>query len=81
MTSNWRISLCLPIIFNDYPAWSSNRPWNMMKIESVAEAKTLGFKSIVSLFVVFVKSMLCNWKVSLDAVMAMTGMMPLLRTL
>jgi formate/nitrite transporter len=44
------------------------------KILAVAEAKTLGYKSLGSdgLLVVFVKAMLCNWMVTLGAVMAMT---------
>jgi formate transporter len=44
------------------------------KILAVAEAKTLGYKSLGSegLFVVFVKALLCNWMVTLGAVMAMT---------
>lgn len=44
------------------------------KIHAVAEAKTLGYKSLGSegLLVVFVKAMLCNWMVTLGAVMAMT---------
>jgi formate transporter len=44
------------------------------KILSVAEAKTLGYKSLGSegILVVFVKAMLCNWMVTLGAVMAMT---------
>ncbi|MEH7177653.1 formate/nitrite transporter family protein [Neobacillus vireti] len=44
------------------------------KILDVAEAKTLGYKSLGSegLLVVFVKAMLCNWMVTLGAVMAMT---------
>lgn len=44
------------------------------KIIAVAEAKTLGYKSLGSdgLIVVFVKAMLCNWMVTLGAVMAMT---------
>lgn len=45
------------------------------KILAVAEAKTLGYKSLGSegLLVVFVKAMLCNWMVTLGAVMAMTS--------
>jgi formate transporter len=45
------------------------------KIYAVAEAKTLGYKSLGSdgLIVVFVKGMLCNWMVTLGAVMAMTA--------
>jgi formate transporter len=45
------------------------------KIVAVAEAKTLGYKSLGSdgLIVVFVKAMLCNWMVTLGAVMAMTS--------
>ncbi len=44
------------------------------KILAVAEAKTLGYKSFGSegLLVVFVKAMLCNWMVTLGAVLAMT---------
>jgi formate transporter len=44
------------------------------KILAVAEAKTLGYKSLGSegLMIVFVKAMLCNWMVTLGAVMAMT---------
>jgi formate/nitrite transporter FocA (FNT family) len=44
------------------------------KILAVAEAKTLGYKSLGSegLLVVFVKAMLCNWMVTLGAVIAMT---------
>jgi formate transporter len=44
------------------------------KIIAVAEAKTLGYKSLGTdgLIVVFVKAMLCNWMVTLGAVMAMT---------
>ncbi|MDQ1003110.1 formate/nitrite transporter [Neobacillus niacini] len=44
------------------------------KILAVAEAKTLGYKSLGSegLLVVFVKALLCNWMVTLGAVMAMT---------
>jgi formate transporter len=44
------------------------------KILAVAEAKTLGYKSLGSegLLVVFVKAMLCNWMVTLGAVLAMT---------
>lgn len=44
------------------------------KILDVAEAKTLGYKSLGSegLLVVFVKALLCNWMVTLGAVMAMT---------
>ncbi len=45
------------------------------KIFAVAEDKTLGYKSLGSegLIVVFVKAMLCNWMVTLRAVMAMTS--------
>jgi formate transporter len=45
------------------------------KILAVAEAKTIGYKSLGSdgLVVVFVKAMLCNWMVTLGAVMAMTA--------
>lgn len=45
------------------------------KIIAVAEAKTLGYKSLGSegLIVVFVKAMLCNWMVTLGAVLAMTS--------
>jgi len=45
------------------------------KILAVAEAKTLGYKSLGGdgLIVVFVKAMLCNWMVTLGAVMAMTA--------
>ncbi|MFJ5763532.1 formate/nitrite transporter family protein [Neobacillus sp. NPDC093182] len=44
------------------------------KILAAAEAKTLGYKSLGSegLLVVFVKALLCNWMVTLGAVMAMT---------
>lgn len=44
------------------------------KILAVAEAKTIGYKSLGSdgLVVVFVKAILCNWMVTLGAVMAMT---------
>jgi formate transporter len=44
------------------------------KILAVAEAKTLGYKNLGAegLLVVFVKAMLCNWMVTLGAVMAMT---------
>jgi formate transporter len=44
------------------------------KILAVAEAKTLGYKSLGAegFLVVFVKAMLCNWMVTLGAVMAMT---------
>jgi formate transporter len=44
------------------------------KILAVAEAKTIGYKSLGSegLLVVFVKAMLCNWMVTLGAVLAMT---------
>jgi formate transporter len=44
------------------------------KILAVAEAKTLGYRSLGSegLLVVFVKAMLCNWMVTLGAVLAMT---------
>jgi formate transporter len=44
------------------------------KILAVAEAKTLGYKNLGTegLLVVFVKAMLCNWMVTLGAVMAMT---------
>ncbi|MFP7296613.1 formate/nitrite transporter family protein [Neobacillus niacini] len=44
------------------------------KILAVAEAKTLGYKSLGSdgFLVVFVKAVLCNWMVTLGAVMAMT---------
>lgn len=45
-----------------------------VKILAVAEAKTLGYKSLglEGLLVVFVKAVLCNWMVTLGAVMAMT---------
>jgi formate transporter len=45
------------------------------KIIAVAEAKTLVYKSLGTdgLMVVFVKAMLCNWMVTLGAVMAMTS--------
>lgn len=45
------------------------------KISAVAEAKTLGYKSLGmdGMIVVFVKAMLCNWMVTLGAVMAMTA--------
>nr|WP_160725959.1 formate/nitrite transporter family protein [Bacillus sp. USDA818B3_A] len=44
------------------------------KIVAVAEAKTLGYKNLGTdgLIVVFVKAVLCNWMVTLGAVMAMT---------
>lgn len=44
------------------------------KIIAVAEAKTVGYKNLGmdGLIVVFVKAMLCNWMVTLGAVMAMT---------
>ena len=44
------------------------------KIIAVAEAKTLGYKNLGTdgLIVVFVKAVLCNWMVTLGAVMAMT---------
>jgi formate/nitrite transporter len=44
------------------------------KILAVAETKTLGYKSLGSegLLIVFVKALLCNWMVTLGAVMAMT---------
>ncbi|MEC1521098.1 formate/nitrite transporter family protein [Neobacillus niacini] len=44
------------------------------KILAVAEAKTIGYKSLGSegLLVVFVKALLCNWMVTLGAVMALT---------
>ncbi|PFN76444.1 formate transporter [Bacillus sp. AFS076308] len=44
------------------------------KIITVAETKTLGYKNLGTdgLIVVFVKAMLCNWMVTLGAVMAMT---------
>jgi len=44
------------------------------KILASAEAKTLGYKSLglEGLLVVFVKALLCNWMVTLGAVMAMT---------
>lgn len=44
------------------------------KIMAVAETKTLGYKNlgIDGLIVVFVKAILCNWMVTLGAVMAMT---------
>jgi formate/nitrite transporter len=44
------------------------------KIIAVAEAKTLGYKNLGTdgLIIVFVKAMLCNWMVTLGAVMAMT---------
>ncbi|SEM19306.1 formate/nitrite transporter [Mesobacillus persicus] len=46
-----------------------------VKILAVAEAKTLGYKSLGmdGMVVVFVKAMLCNWMVTLGAVMAMTA--------
>jgi formate/nitrite transporter FocA (FNT family) len=45
------------------------------KIMAVAEAKTLGYKSLGSdgMIVIFVKAVLCNWMVTLGAVMAMTS--------
>lgn len=45
------------------------------KILAVAEAKTIGYQSLGSdgLVVVFVKAILCNWMVTLGAVMAMTA--------
>jgi formate transporter len=45
------------------------------KIMAAAETKTLGYKSLGSdgLIVVFVKAVLCNWMVTLGAVMAMTS--------
>jgi len=45
------------------------------KIISVAEAKTIGYANLGGdgLIVVFVKAMLCNWMVTLGAVMAMTS--------
>ncbi|WP_419887928.1 formate/nitrite transporter family protein [Neobacillus niacini] len=45
-----------------------------VKIIAVAETKTLGYKSLGSegLLVVFVKALLCNWMVTLGAVMALT---------
>lgn len=45
-----------------------------VKIIAVAETKTLGYKSLGSegLIVVFVKALLCNWMVTLGAVMALT---------
>lgn len=45
------------------------------KLVTVAEAKTLAYKSLGpdGMFVVFVKAMLCNWMVTLGAVMAMTA--------
>lgn len=44
------------------------------KVLAVAEAKTLGYKSLgfEGLLVVFVKALLCNWMVTLGAVIAMT---------
>jgi formate transporter len=47
----------------------------VMKIIAVAEAKTIGYQALGSdgLIVVFVKAMLCNWMVTLGAVMAMTS--------
>lgn len=44
------------------------------KILAVAEAKTLGYKSLGAegILVVFVKAILCNWMVTLGVVMAMT---------
>lgn len=44
------------------------------KILAVAESKTLGYKSLGAegFLIVFVKAMLCNWMVTLGAVMAMT---------
>jgi len=44
------------------------------KIIAVAETKTLGYKNLGTdgIIVVFVKAMLCNWMVTLGAVMAMT---------
>lgn len=45
------------------------------KIIQVAEAKTLGYSALgtVGLLIVFVKGILCNWMVTLGAVMAMTS--------
>ncbi|WP_449536301.1 formate/nitrite transporter family protein [Ferdinandcohnia sp. Marseille-Q9671] len=45
------------------------------KIMAVAEAKTIGYQNLGNdgLVVVFVKAMLCNWMVTLGAVMAMTS--------
>ncbi|MDL4842074.1 formate/nitrite transporter family protein [Aquibacillus rhizosphaerae] len=45
------------------------------KVIAVAEAKTLGYKSLGfdGQIVLFVKAMLCNWMVTLGAVMAMTS--------
>jgi formate/nitrite transporter len=45
------------------------------KLIGVAEAKTLGYANLGSagLVVVFVKAILCNWMVTLGAVMAMTS--------
>lgn len=45
------------------------------KITAVAEAKTIGYQNLGNdgLVVVFVKAMLCNWMVTLGAVMAMTS--------
>ncbi|WP_308211970.1 formate/nitrite transporter family protein [Neobacillus cucumis] len=44
------------------------------KIIAVAETKTLGYKNLGTdgIIVVFVKAILCNWMVTLGAVMAMT---------
>lgn len=46
-----------------------------VKIIAVSEAKTLAYKGLGAegLVVVFVKAMLCNWMVTLGAVMAMTA--------
>ncbi|USK60275.1 formate/nitrite transporter family protein [Peribacillus asahii] len=45
------------------------------KIIQVAEAKTLGYSALgtAGLLIVFVKGILCNWMVTLGAVMAMTS--------
>lgn len=45
------------------------------KIIKVAEAKTIAYENMGSngILVVFVKAMLCNWMVTLGAVMAMTS--------
>ncbi|MCP3739583.1 formate/nitrite transporter family protein [Rossellomorea sp. BNER] len=47
----------------------------VQKIINVAEAKTLGYAMLGTegLIVVFVKAILCNWMVTLGAVMAMTS--------
>ncbi|TDQ42595.1 formate/nitrite transporter family protein [Aureibacillus halotolerans] len=47
----------------------------LQKIVAVAESKTIGYASLGSIgfVVVFVKAMLCNWMVTLGAIMAMTS--------